>query len=250
MTNRKSANTRKSTAKTPPSVLGRGNLTASLIVIFPLFLSYEILVLFSESMNGVDFVSRTMFALVGGNRLYYALAHLSIGLMVLGYVWFQRQQNKTITMPIKPLVLESVIYALLLGTVIKLFMVFVLGLGGTNSDTALSLGGIGESIVASLGAGVHEELVFRLGVMTGIALLLRSLNVAHTLSVIVGLAISSILFSAAHHLGPLGDPFTVNVFVYRALAGVVFGVIFYLRSLAHAVYTHVLYDIYVFLVLA
>ena len=55
----------------------------------------------------------------------------------------------------------------------------------------------------------------------------------------------ALLFSGAHHVGPLGDPFTLPVFTYRVLAGVIFGLIFYYRSLAHAVYTHFLYDVYV-----
>ena len=52
----------------------------------------------------------------------------------------------------------------------------------------------------------------------------------------------------AHHVGPYGDPFARGVFTYRALAGVVFGLVFYYRSLAHAVYTHFLYDFYVLVV--
>ena len=58
---------------------------------------------------------------------------------------------------------------------------------------------------------------------------------------------SSTLFSAIHHLGPLGDPFSVWVFTFRLLAGLVFGVIYWFRGFAVAVYTHALYDMYVLL---
>jgi membrane protease YdiL (CAAX protease family) len=61
---------------------------------------------------------------------------------------------------------------------------------------------------------------------------------------------SSLLFSAAHHVGPMGDELRAGLFTYRALAGVVFAAIFYYRSLAHAVYTHFLYDVYVMVIQA
>jgi membrane protease YdiL (CAAX protease family) len=100
-------------------------------------------------------------------------------------------------------------------------------------------------VVLSLGAGVHEELVFRLGLMGGGTAALLLAGLGRGPSVAIALVVSAVLFSAAHHAGPLGEPFDRGVFVYRALAGVVFGLVFYFRSLAHAVYTHFLYDVWV-----
>ena len=65
---------------------------------------------------------------------------------------------------------------------------------------------------------------------------------------LLGLAISSLLFSAMHHIPPYGDPFTIGVFTFRVLAGACFGLIFWFRGFAVAVYTHALYDLYVLLV--
>ena len=81
--------------------------------------------------------------------------------------------------------------------------------------------------------------------MAGLAAFLRLVGVYHRIAVIAALCVSALLFSFAHHVGPHGDPFALDVFVYRALAGAVFGLVFYFRSLAHAVYTHFLYDVYV-----
>ena len=50
----------------------------------------------------------------------------------------------------------------------------------------------------------------------------------------------------AHHLGAHGEPWGLHVFAFRCLAGVVFGLIFWFRSLAHAVYAHTLYDLLVY----
>ncbi|MGE5784841.1 MAG: hypothetical protein ACM3ZE_09620, partial [Myxococcales bacterium] len=55
----------------------------------------------------------------------------------------------------------------------------------------------------------------------------------------------SMLFSAWHHVGDFGEPFTLNAFVFRWVSGLVFTLIFALRGFATAVWTHTLYDIWV-----
>src|SRR6185503_11891098 len=129
-----------------------------------------------------------------------------------------------------PVVLEAAIYAFTLGAAISLVLSHLLGLGL----------GAGQAISA-LGAGVHEELVFRLGLLGGCVSLLRERRGAFP----IALVISSLLFAGAHHLGVHGEPFTAHAFAFRALAGAAFGAIFWYRSLAHAVYAHVLYDLVV-----
>src|SRR5262249_48454098 len=143
-----------------------------------------------------------------------------------------------------PRLLESIVYALTLGSLIVFVMYRVFGLrplaiGDASDPTA--------KIVMAFGAGVHEEIVFRLGALAGGAAILRVLGLRHTVAVVLAFIVSSAVFSAAHHIGPMGEPFTVDAFVYRTIAGGIFGAIFYFRSLAHAVYTHALYDVYVML---
>jgi membrane protease YdiL (CAAX protease family) len=83
--------------------------------------------------------------------------------------------------------------------------------------------------------------VFRLGLLVGCMSLLRESRA----SFLVALVVSSLLFAGAHHLGVHGEPFSLHAFAFRTLAGAAFGAIFWYRSLAHAVYAHVLYDIVV-----
>jgi membrane protease YdiL (CAAX protease family) len=129
-------------------------------------------------------------------------------------------------------ILEAAIYALTLGALITIVL-----------DRLLGLGVDGSSVVAALGAGVHEELVFRLGLFAGFVALLSGLE--RRFAVGLALVTSSLLFAAAHHLGVHGEPFTLHAFAFRTLAGAAFGAIFWFRSFAHAVYAHVLYDIVV-----
>jgi hypothetical protein len=232
------------TTATRGSVLGHGDLAASLILIFPLFLAYEVGVMFSSSVNGVDFVTRHVFAAVNHDREHYLLVQLVLAVIFLGYVLHARRRREVAPPTILSVVLEAAIYALTLGSFIVFVMQEVLGFA-LDGTAAMVIGELGEAVVISLGAGVHEEIVFRLGLMAGGAAVLKWTGTGHTLAVILALLGSACVFSLAHHIGPHGDPFQLGVFVYRALAGAIFGLIFYYRSLAHAVYTHFLYDLYV-----
>ncbi|ACY17165.1 CPBP family intramembrane glutamic endopeptidase [Haliangium ochraceum] len=229
-----------------PSVFGHGDLIASLILIFPLFLAYEVGVMFSSTVNGVDFATRFLFAALGNDRDTWLLVQFGLAVLFFGFVMFMRQRCELSRDAVLSMLGEAVIYALTLGT----FIVFVMQelLGFSLEATHTALGAIGDGLVVSLGAGVYEELVFRLGMMAGGIALLRWGGMTHGFSVVVALFGSALAFSLAHHLGPYGELFEMRVFVYRALAGVIFGLVFYYRSLAHAVYTHFLYDLYVLVI--
>jgi hypothetical protein len=229
------------TAGGPPlsAVLGRGDIGLSLLAIFPLFLIYQVGVAFTPVMNGVDFVSRNLFALVDYSRNSYLLVHGGLAVVFVVIVLIMRRGKDHPLAGFLPMVLESAVYALTLGSLIVFVMRKLFGL-----DPHLAVGGLGN-VLLSFGAGVHEELVFRLGLCAGGAALLRVLGVGHRTAVAFAFFASSLLFSAAHHIGALGDPWSLQVFVYRSLAGLLFAAIFYFRSLAHAAYTHALYDVYV-----
>lgn len=218
---------------------GRGDLVASLVLVFPLYLAYAVGVLFSGRVNGVDFVSRHVWAACGEDQVRYLALHAAVA---IGFVLWLRRSRRVRSLSaevVVPVVLEAAIYALTMATAIHLVMDHVLG---------FHVGRTGDLIVASLGAGVHEELVFRLGLCGGGAWLAIRAGAPPRLAVAVAVVASSLLFSYAHHVGPHGDPWSREVFAYRALAGGIFAAIFWFRSLAHAVYAHVLYDVWVLVI--
>ena len=100
-------------------------------------------------------------------------------------------------------------------------------------------------IVRYFGAGVYEELLFRLMLLplamaaVGLAIVSRKIKIA------TALIITSVLFAAAHYLGPYGDHFDVASFSFRALAGLFFAVLFIFRGFGIAAGTHALYDMLV-----
>lgn len=212
---------------------GRGDLAASLVLVVPLFLAYEVGVLFAGNVNGADVVTRAVYTSLG--RTTYLLVHAAVAIGFL--VWLRRTQRwRTLRLEVMgPVVLEAAVYALTLGALITLVLERLFGLG-------LSLG----SLVDALGAGVHEELVFRLALVGGLVGILRRNALDPRLVVAIAIGVSAILFAAAHHAGVYGEPFSTHAFAFRCLAGVVFGLVFWFRSLAHAVYAHALYDVLVY----
>ena len=144
-----------------------------------------------------------------------------------------------------PVVLESLIYALTMGSLILLVMTKVLGISPSLA-AGLPEQGLITRLVMSLGAGVYEETVFRLGLLTGcIVAFDRLLGMSRWAAVLSGFALSSVVFSLVHYLPPTGDAFSFGSFIFRALAGLVFAGLFRLRGFAVAVYTHAFYDVFV-----
>jgi hypothetical protein len=239
--------------KGPPlaAVLGRGDLGGSLLWIFPLFVIYGVGVLFTPSMNGVDFVTRNLYAALGYSTGRYLALYAALSVVFAGLLIYMRRHGQLHRLPFLAMLLEAAIVALTLGSFIVFVMQHLLGIASI-AGPALQIGKGGpiDDVVLSIGAGVHEELVFRLGLFAGGAALLRLVvRMPHAGAMLVSALVSSLLFSAAHHVGALGEPWAVDVFVYRAIAGLAFAAIFYFRSLAHAVYAHALYDVYVGLIL-
>ncbi len=98
-------------------------------------------------------------------------------------------------------------------------------------------------LLLALGAGVYEELLFRLVLLGGGTLLLhRVFCWNRELSAVLALLVSAVLFAAAHHVGPAGEAFTTYNFLFRAVAGVLLGLIYLLRGFGVTVWTHALYN--------
>ena len=225
------------------------NLLTSLVLVFPLFLVYQVGVLYTLPMlNGADFLTVLLFRNVGlSTSAYLGYTAAVAVLFTIGVLVLRRRQQFDPAIAWRVFI-ESAIYALTMGSLIVFVMTRVFGIsprlaGGIAGQSFLT------RVVMSLGAGVYEETVFRLGIMAGLtALLERGVGLRRWVAATIGLVVSSVLFSAVHHIPPYGDPFTVGVFTFRVLAGACFGLLFWTRGFAIAVYTHALYDLYVLVI--
>ena len=225
------------------------NLLSNLVLIFPLLLVYQLGVLLTHPMlNGADFVSAFLFGQLGFSRGQYLAFVLVVTAVFLVAVLSLRGRQHFQPRVVIPILLESSIYALTMGSLIVLVMSRLLGIP-PDLSAALEQQGLLGRFVMSLGAGVYEEIVFRLGLMGGLFFLAnRVLKWGRVASAVVALGLSALAFSAVHHIPPYGDPISLNVFTFRALAGIFFGLLYWFRGLAVAVYTHALYDLYVLII--
>jgi hypothetical protein len=99
-----------------------------------------------------------------------------------------------------------------------------------------------DNAVLSLGAGVYEEFIFRLVLMTLISMLLHDLLIVHkSLSNLLMVLASAVLFSLYHYLG--AESFQLRSFTFRTIAGIYFAGLFLTRGFGVTAGTHILYDI-------
>lgn len=113
-------------------------------------------------------------------------------------------------------------------------------------------------LIAFCGAGLYEELLFRLLLLPSLALLLRLTGVSISTSLWLAIVLNSLLFAAAHYRwdisfgtwswqSSLGDPFQWRSFWFRTTAGLFFSFLFRHRGFGIAAGSHACYDILVWL---
>jgi membrane protease YdiL (CAAX protease family) len=104
--------------------------------------------------------------------------------------------------------------------------------------------GFVHRLALGIGAGVYEELVFRLMVISVIVILAADVMRLDRAGVAVAAVLLSSLAFAAHHHPPVGvEPFRIVPFLFRTLAGVYLAVIFWFRGYGPAAGCHAAYNL-------
>ncbi len=99
-------------------------------------------------------------------------------------------------------------------------------------------------VIMSLGAGIYEELIFRLCAMTLLNLaLVDLLKMRRWLAAGLMVLVPAVLFSLYHYLGD--EQFSGGSFLFRTLAGVYFGVVFLCRGFGVTAGAHAAYDVWI-----
>lgn len=228
----------------------------SLLFAFPLLLLYELLA-FTLShdavqgvRNGADVLLKSLFVGLGGRTGLTVFGALLIGTGAV-LVWRDLRRGGGLEPRVFWLMLaESVVYALGFGLVVATLTGLLLaGLVTAWSGPILALRGAGAlglptQLMISLGAGIYEELLFRVLLVGGLAWLGRRIlgmrpRVAGTSAAILG----ALVFSAFHYVGPYGDDLTLPSFTFRTLAGLAFSALYLLRGFGITAWTHALYDV-------
>jgi membrane protease YdiL (CAAX protease family) len=194
-------------------------------------------------MNGVDFVTSRLMQAVGGDILWYLGINVVVLLCALVFLKLQASRARFRPSVLVGVLVESTLYAFVMGRLAVLVLLQV-GLRPTAGPTvAEDSMGLLDAVVLSIGAGTYEELVFRVGLLWGSYRLWATFRPPSLLPFVVALVVSSLVFSGIHY-APFGmDDFNLWSFFFRAVLGVMFGLLFWFRGFAVAVYTHAIYDI-------
>lgn len=218
------------------------NLLYSFIVISPMLFLYEFLGFINnyesnyQIRNGADALIRQVFTIFGSNsQLLYGLSLFLIFCLV-GYRYRNTLFNNEIKIIFLVLmIIESSFWCSGLLIIMK-------GVSTLFLATPLTANLL-EQFYLSVGAGIWEELIFRLGLITVLTYLINSIfRYGKSFSLFLSLIFSGVLFSTFHYIGAYGDVFTWHTFILRTFAGVFLGGVFLFRGLGISVYTHIFYD--------
>ena len=221
----------------------------SLLFALPLLVFYQVLaVLLSHGersvRNGADVILQSLFAAVAGvwGPPLFMVCLIGAGLWLVSRDLRRGARLKTGVF--LAMLAESLLLALLFGLCVGGVTSGVLGL-----LQALTLAPERQldwwtHLMVSLGAGLYEELLFRVLLVGALATAARALlgwrpvpaGVAATL-------IGAAIFSAFHYIGPYGDRLQLYSFVFRMVAGLFFSGVYLARGFGITAWTHALYDV-------
>jgi membrane protease YdiL (CAAX protease family) len=204
----------------------------------------------NEVRNGADVWLRGALASVGVSPVYGAPC-LFVTVLLLWSFWRRQDRPPDQAGVWAGMAAESALFALVLfgssqalwhvSTALPRLLTWTTA--GRAPEPAL------EQIIRYLGAGLYEEALFRLLLYSALLTVFRLAEFPPVPGALLAALSSALLFAAAHHLGPHGEPWDGYIFSFRSLAGLYFAALFHQRGFGIAVGTHAGYDVLVGLLL-
>ena len=216
----------------------------SFIFTIPLFIIYEIGLFLSTSddlsymRNGADALMRQILSAFGMNGFYWIGGLFFIGFLI---IYFVQKYSWD----------EFEVYGsyLILMMAESLFWSFFLFLIMSNLHLLLmiSSGSIMiQQVILAVGAGIYEEILFRVILIYVITKLLGIIFQWETyIRISVAMIVAAGIFSSFHFIGDYGDYFSFNIFMIRFFAGIILGILYFARGFGITAWTHSLYDLIV-----
>lgn len=217
----------------------------------PLLLLYEALAVAVNQgtglgiRNGADVLLRGLAATVLGER--GPLLFGGVVALVLAGLAIRDARGKEGPRPriIAVMLAESAVLALVFGLVVGVVTAQLLDALPTLSIAQPGAMAWPVMLMVSLGAGVYEELVFRVLLVSGLLLAARTLlGLGRAAATAFAVVIGALVFSAFHYIGPYGDPLELPSFVFRTVAGLAFSGLYVTRGFGITAWTHALYDVF------
>jgi hypothetical protein len=232
----------------------------SLLFALPLLLAYEALAAAlagprasGQVRNGADVILKQLAAAAIGPYGPLVLMGAIIALS-LWFVWRDTRRGGGVRPVLfAGMLVESSVLAVVFGLVIGTVTARLLGSMHLLMFADAQAGGIasmswGTRLMLSLGAGLYEELLFRVLLVGALAAGARSfLGMGRRGAGILAAVVGALVFSAFHYIGRYGDPFQLQSFMFRTISGLAFSGMYLLRGFGITAWTHALYDVFLLL---
>jgi hypothetical protein len=231
---------------------------SSLLFLIPWIATYEAGVLMLSGgeadglRNGADFWMRSWLSGAGLGQVLL-LPTLVAGSLLLWHIvrrhpWYVRPET------LVGMLAESLLLAIGLVAAGQLHdLIFRQLHSHTHQPSAellqLAVTGNLTRAISFIGAGVYEEVMFRLLLVPAAYLGFRMFEFPPRWAAAMAAVSTSFLFALAHHVGPSADAFNLFTFSFRAAAGIFFATVFFLRGIGITVGCHAAYDLIVGVVL-
>lgn len=218
----------------------------SLVFALPLILTYEILVFTLNHSdivgmrNGADALFRQFFAMFGIYGFYLVGFVILVVLFLIYYFQMNNKKREPFNRQFFMMMfVESMLYAYILRIVMdKLLFITLMDVDALGKR---------EIFTMCIGAGVYEELVFRIIFLQAIIFICQNIfRFRKSISITIGIIVASLIFAGFHYIGDYGDQLEILSFLFRFLAGVILSTVFLLRGYGIAVYSHAIYDLLLF----
>ena len=223
--------------------------TYGFLMALPLLVLYEGLILLVNQgqvmqvrISAEVWMKRVLPTLGGAAWHVLAVVVLLVG---IGIYLYERKKN----IPLRSryfgwMIGESAVYAVVLAFLVST----VVGVIFAAAPALLAAAQVAEqsvwtNLALSIGAGLYEELLFRVILVGGLYLVLKKAFKKDTAAYVIAAIVGALLFSAVHYIGALGDAFTLSSFTFRFLFGLALNVVFLVRGFGVAAWTHALYDV-------
>ncbi|TVQ13905.1 MAG: CPBP family intramembrane metalloprotease [Balneolaceae bacterium] len=220
------------------------SLTYSYLISLPLLILYEVLIIISQPAGGIPvrlgaemWIKQLMLFITGNTLLFTVLL-----VLVLGAFIFYKERKREIDWHPRYLlfmVAESVVWALVLAVIISNFVGFLFQFQAAGGGGVTRL----QMLALSIGAGLYEELVFRVILVYGLIKAGELFFTNRRAVVTVSVIFAALVFSAVHYTGSMGDSFAWASFIFRFLFGLALNLLLVIRGFGIAACTHSLYDV-------
>lgn len=221
------------------------------LLLFPLILVYEIGVFSIGGSNpdslraGADVWLRKAFDHFGVQQVFAIPGLLLMYLLFRVAVTWSERPKRAWLVPVG-MALESIVLALGLWTIAWNFPKILAYFHAPAMEIASTFDAQKYArLIGMIGTGIYEEVVFRLVIFGGLALLLRWAFIPSPIAMLLAGVASAILFSLAHHIGTHGESFNQTIFLFRVTAGLFFALVFALRGLGVVIGCHIAYNLIV-----